>query len=129
MVDGVPVRGKRLLYDVYQRCNIAVYEPAGFEEAKLDKNWMVAMKEELHMFEKNNTCQLVEIPQDRKVNGVKWVFKTKFNVDGSINKFKARLVVKGYSQIFGVDYSNTFAPVAKLDTIRMLLVEIGRAHV
>jgi len=55
MVDDVSVRSSRLLSDVYQRCNIAVCEPSGFEEAKLDNNWMVAMKEELHMIEKNNT--------------------------------------------------------------------------
>jgi len=79
------------------------------------------MKEELHMIEKNNTWQLVDIPQDRKVIGVKWVFKTKLNVDDSINKFKARLVVKGYAQIFGVDYSYTFVSVTRLNTIRMLL--------
>lgn len=101
---------------------IAVCEPAGFEEAKLDQNWMVAMKEELYMIEKNKTWKLVDRPQDRKVIGVKWVFKTKLNADGSINKHKARLVVKGYAQIFGVDYLDTFAPVARLDTIRLLLV-------
>jgi len=60
-------------------------------------------------------------PKDRKVIGVKWVFKTKFNPDGSVNKHKARLVVKGYAQIWGVDFSETFAPVARLDTIRMIL--------
>ena len=73
------------------------------------------------MIEKNGTWQLVQRPLDRKVIGVKWVFRTKLNADGSINKYKARLVVKGYAQIFGVDFSETFAPVARLDTIRLLL--------
>lgn len=79
------------------------------------------MKEELTMIEKNQTWELVERPQDRKVIGVKQVFKTKFNPDGSVNKHKARLVVKGYAQILGVDFLETFAPVARLDTIRMIL--------
>nr|KYP62107.1 Retrovirus-related Pol polyprotein from transposon TNT 1-94 [Cajanus cajan] len=82
---------------------------------------MVAMEEELYMIGKKNTWQLVDKPQDRKVIGVKWVFRTKLNADGSVNKHKARLVVKGYSQIYGVDYSDTFAPVVRLDTIRLLL--------
>jgi DsbC/DsbD-like thiol-disulfide interchange protein len=61
------------------------------------------------------------MPEHKKPIGVKWVYRTKLNVDGTINKHKARLVVKGYAQIFGVDFSETFAPVARLDTIRMLL--------
>ena len=52
---------------------------------------------------------------------VKWVYRTKLNVDGSINKHKVRLVVKGYAQVFGVDYSDTFVPVARLDIIRLFL--------
>ena len=73
------------------------------------------------MIEKNHTWQLVQKPSDRKVIGVKWVFKTKFNVDGSVNKYKAKLVVKNYAHVFGVEFSETFAPVAKLDTIKLLL--------
>jgi hypothetical protein len=61
------------------------------------------------------------MPEHKKPIGVKWVYRTKLNADGTINKHKARLVVKGYAQIFGVDFSETFAPVACLDTIRMLL--------
>ena len=119
--DGPPVRGTRLLSEIYQRCNVAIYEPTGAEEALQDQKWRNAMEEKMSMINKNETWALVDKPQDRKVIGVKWVFKTKLNADGSINKYKARLVVKGYAQIFGVDYSYTFAPVARLETIRLLL--------
>jgi len=119
--DDPPVKGTRLLLDIYQRCNIAFYEPAGYEEALKDSKWKKAMEEELSMIQKNNTWALVDRPEDRKVIGVKWIYRTKLNADNSINKHKARLVVKGYAQIFGVDYSDTFAPVARLDTIRLLL--------
>jgi len=120
-VDHPLIRGTRSLSDIYQRCNVAVFEPAEYAEAERDKKWIVAMQEELTMIEKNDTWKLVERPPDRKVIGVKWVYRTKLNADGSVNKHKARLVVKAYAQIFGVDFSETFAPVARLDTIRLLL--------
>lgn len=79
------------------------------------------MKEELTIIEKKKTWELVKRPEGRKVIGVKWVFRTKLNANGSINKHKAKLVVKGYAQIFRVDFSDTFAPIARLDTIGFLL--------
>jgi len=72
------------------------------------------------MIEKNCTWELVDRPPNKNVIGVKWIFRTKLNADNTINKYKARLVVKGYAQIYGVDYSDTFALVARMDTIRFL---------
>jgi len=67
----------------------------------------------------------VDRSQHKQPIGVKWVYSTKLNPDGSINKYKAMLVVKGYAQVFGVNFLETFAPVARLDTIRMLLAFIA----
>ncbi|KAL0323926.1 UNVERIFIED_CONTAM: Retrovirus-related Pol polyprotein from transposon TNT 1-94 [Sesamum calycinum] len=64
---------------------------------------------------------LKPLPKDKEVIGVKWIYKTKLNADGSIQKHKARLIAKGYSQLPGIDYTETFAPVARLDTIRALI--------
>ena len=107
-------------------CNIAVLEPAGFVEAAENKRWRVAMQEELNMIDKNNTWELVDRPSHKKPIGVKWVYRTKLNSDGSVNKHKTRLVVKGCAQMFGFDFSETFAPVARLDTIRMLLALVAQ---
>ncbi|KAG8489528.1 hypothetical protein CXB51_017560 [Gossypium anomalum] len=118
-VDDLPVRGTRSIADVYQRCNVAIVEPSSYEEAVRDMNWKKAMEAEMDMIQKNQTWDLVERPE-KKVIGVKWVFRAKFNADGTLNKHKARLVVKGYSQQYGVDFEETFAPVARLDTIKLL---------
>ena len=100
---------------------MAVCELSNYEEAKLSQEWKGAMQEEFNMIEKNQTWKLVQRPQDRKVIRVKWVYRTKLNANGSVNKHKARLFVKGFAQIPGVDYFDTFAPVARLDVIRLLL--------
>ncbi|KAG8492771.1 hypothetical protein CXB51_010255 [Gossypium anomalum] len=118
-VDDLPVRGTRFIADVYQRCNVAIVEPSSYEEAATDMNWKKAMEAEIDMIQKNQTWDLVERPE-KKVIGVRWVFRAKFNADGLLNKHKARLVVKGYSQQYGVDFEETFAPVARLDTIKLL---------
>jgi hypothetical protein len=80
------------------------------------------MQEEISMIEKNCTWELVDKPSNKNIIYVKWVFRTKLNTNSTINKYKATLVVKGYAQIYGIDYSDTFALVAKMDTIRLLFV-------
>lgn len=69
--------------------------------------------------EKNHTWQLVDLPRGKDAIGLKWVYKTKYNEDGSVKKYKARLVAKGYSQQPGVDFNETFAPVVRMETIRI----------
>ncbi|KAG8481238.1 hypothetical protein CXB51_026069 [Gossypium anomalum] len=118
-IDDLPVRGTRSIADVYQRCNVAIVEPSSYEEAARDMNWKKTIEEEMDMIQKNQTWDLVE-RSEKKVIGVRWVFRAKFNTDGSLNKHKARLVVKGYCQQYGVDFEETFAPVARLDTIKLL---------
>jgi hypothetical protein len=71
--------------------------------------------------EKNNTWELTNLPKGQKSIGVKQVYKPKLNADGNVGKYKARLVVKGYKQEYGVDYKEVFAPVARLDTIRLVI--------
>ncbi|CAL8993145.1 unnamed protein product [Prunus brigantina] len=79
------------------------------------------MEVEMEMIDKNETWELVNRPMEKLVIGVKWVYKTKLNLDGSIQKHKARLVVKGYAQKPGIDFNENFAPVARLYTIRTLI--------
>ena len=79
------------------------------------------MEEELNMSDKNNTWNLVDPPKGKDIINLKWVYKTKYNEDGSIQKHKAKLVAKGYSQQPGVDFNETFAPVARIETIQLVL--------
>jgi Reverse transcriptase (RNA-dependent DNA polymerase) len=79
------------------------------------------MNEELQALEKNHTWDIVYLPKGKKPVGCKWVYKIKYNSNGTIERYKARLVAKRFTQTYGVDYQETFAPVAKISTVRILL--------
>lgn len=105
--------------------NLAVFaandDPVSFDDAVTHSQWRAAMKAEIDAIERNDTWELTILPEGVKKIGVKWVFKTKFNEHGEVDKCKARLVAKGYAQQFGVDYTEVYAPVARWDTIRMIV--------
>ncbi|CAH9132817.1 unnamed protein product [Cuscuta epithymum] len=102
-------------------CCISQMEPMNVEEALEDSDWINAMQEELTQFERNQVWELVPRPKHQNVIGTKWVFKNKADEEGNIVRNKARLVAKGYCQEEDIDFDETFAPVARLEAIRIFL--------
>jgi hypothetical protein len=99
---------------------VSSFEPFNVEDALWDPDWVVAMQEELNNFKRNKVLSLVERPKQNIV-GTKWMFRNKQDEHGVVTRNKSRLVVKGYSQVKSLDFEETFAPVARLEWIPILL--------
>lgn len=118
-------RGKKGIFK--PRVLSAAVEPASCKVALKDHNWRTAMEEEFTALKKNHTWDLVPLPPGKAPIGCKWVFRLKRHPDGTIERYKARLVAKGFHQTPGFDFSETFSPVIKPVTIRLVL-SIALSH-
>ena len=99
-------------------------EPTTYQKAKLgpdSESWLEAMRSEMQSMYDNQVWTLIDPPEGTKTIGCKWVFEMKSDMDGNLHTFKARLVVKGFKQTYGIDYDEIFSPVAMLKSIRILI--------
>jgi hypothetical protein len=103
---------------------VSSIEPFRVEEALQDPDWVLTMREELNNFKRNEVWSLVPRPK-KNIVGTKWVFRNKQDEHEVVTRNKARLVAKGYAQVAGLDFEETFAPVARLESIQILLAYAG----
>ncbi|KAK9217771.1 hypothetical protein WN943_006399 [Citrus x changshan-huyou] len=125
VILGDPSRGVTTRSSFRNTCEHAAFisqiEPKSFADVENDESWIMAMQEELNQFERNNVWELVPNPEHQSIIGTKWVFRNKMDESGVVVRNKARLVAQGYNQEEGIDFDETFALVARLESIRMLL--------
>ncbi|GJY42465.1 retrovirus-related pol polyprotein from transposon TNT 1-94 [Tanacetum coccineum] len=98
-----------------------ITEPKNINEALKDENWVMAMQEELNQFKTNDVWELVPNPINMTIIGTKWVYRNKLDENGIVTRNKARFVAQGYNQQEGIDYDETYVPIARLESIRILL--------
>ncbi|GJU52598.1 putative reverse transcriptase domain-containing protein [Tanacetum coccineum] len=98
-----------------------IIEPKNVKEGIQDESWTMAMQEELNQFKSNDVWSLVPPPNNQTIIGTKWVFKNKLDENGVVSRNKARLVAQGYNQQEGIDFDETYALIARLESIRILL--------
>ncbi|KAH9763962.1 Integrase catalytic domain-containing protein [Citrus sinensis] len=125
VILGDPSRGVTTRSSLRNTCEHAAFisqiELKSFADVENDESWIMAMQEELNQFERNNVWELVPNPEHQSIIGTKWVFRNKMDESGVVIRDKARLVAQGYNQEERIDFDETFAPVARLESIRMLL--------
>ena len=115
-------RGTKLLANhVTYHCYLAQFELKKVKEALQDENWVESMHEELNQFVRNDVWEFATRPGGVHIIGTKWIFKNKTNEDGEIIRNKSRLVAQGYTQVEGIDFDESFTPVARLESIRILM--------
>jgi hypothetical protein len=95
--------------------------PRTFRGALADPNWRAAMQEEYTALLQNNTWDLVPRPSQGNIVSGKWIFRHKFRADGTLERYKARWVLRGFTQRPGIDFGETFSPVIKPATVRTVL--------
>jgi hypothetical protein len=124
LIIGDPDQGiktRRSYYVVSNSCFVSKFEPKNVKEAFIDDFWIEVMQEELKQFKRSEVWDLVPKPNDINVIGTKWIYKNKSDENGTVTRNKERLVAQGYRQVEGLDFDETFAPVARLESIRLLL--------
>ncbi|CAM8957494.1 unnamed protein product [Rhodiola kirilowii] len=105
-------------------CHVIESDPKTFDEAMKSQDvsfWKEVINDEMDSIIGNNTWILIDLPPGHKPLGNKWIFRKKMKVDGTIDKFKARLVIQGFKQKYGMDYFDTYTPVARISTVRLLI--------
>jgi len=117
--QGITTR--RSIGVVTNSCFVSKIEPKNVKEAMTDEFWIEAMQEELHYFKRSEVWDLVLRPEGINVIGTKWIYNNKSDENSIVTRNKARLVAQGYTQIECLDFDETFAPVARLEFIRLLL--------
>ena len=100
----------------------SLQEPQTFSEASSNPLWQQAMKEELDVLHKTGTWDLVDLPSGKSAIDCKWLYKIKTRSDGTVDRYKAQLISRGFTQEYGIDYEETFAPVARLSSVKTLIV-------
>ncbi|KAJ9561525.1 hypothetical protein OSB04_006685 [Centaurea solstitialis] len=126
--DGVKTRSASANYCLHKSF-LSKIEPKNVSQALDDSDWLLAMQEELLQFKRNKVYRLVPRPQDKSIIKTKWLFRNKKDESGVIVRNKARLVAKGYSQQEGIDYDETFAPVARIEAIRIFLAYAAHKNI
>lgn len=115
-------------YEYSGVCMLAADEPVGVDEALQEQCWLEAMNNELKPIQENDTWLYADLPKGNRAIGLKWVYKVKRDPQGNVVKHKARLVVKGYAQRQGLDYEEVFAPMARPETVRLILALVAHGR-